>query len=84
MSMSRTKCKSIISNVLSPVERDRVIDIVQNTKFSIFIDETSDISNKKWMTFHVRYVHPETLDICSQLVKLIDIDAKDSSAEKLK
>lgn len=83
MSMSRTKCKSIILNVLSPVERDRVVDIVQNTKFSIFIDETSDISNQKWMTFHVRYVHPETLDICSQLVKLIGIDAKDSSAEKL-
>jgi len=35
------------------------------------------------MTFLVRYVDPETLDIRSQLVKLIDIDAKDCSAEKL-
>jgi len=83
MNMSRTKCQKIISNVLCPVETNRVVDIIQNTKFTIFIDETSDISNQKWMTFFVRYVHPETLDICSQLVKLIDIDAKDSSAEKL-
>lgn len=83
MSMSRTKLNKIISNVLCPIETDRVVSIIQNTKFSIYIDETSDISNQKWMTFHVRYVDPKTLDIRSQLVKLIDIDAKDSSADKL-
>lgn len=53
--MSRTKC-NIIKNVLCPVETDRVVNTIQNTKFSIFIDETSDISNKKWMTFLVRYI----------------------------
>ncbi|EFN72089.1 hypothetical protein EAG_03057, partial [Camponotus floridanus] len=56
MSMGRTKCKSIITNVLCPVETDRVVNKIQNTKFSIFIDETSDITNDKWMTFPVRYV----------------------------
>ena len=35
------------------------------------------------MTFLIQYVDRETLDIRSQLVKLIDIDAKDCSAEKL-
>lgn len=83
MSMSRTKCTKIISNVLCPVETDRVVQNIQNTKFSIFIDETSDITNDKWMTFHVRYVDSETLEVHSQLVKLIDIDAADCSAEKL-
>ncbi|KAM0727925.1 Zinc finger protein 862 [Formica fusca] len=83
MSMGRTKCKSIISNVLCPVETARVVNSIQNTKFTIFIDETSDISNEKWMTFLVRYVDPETLDIRTQLVKLINIDARNSSAEKL-
>lgn len=83
MSMSRTKCRNIITNVLCPVETDRVVNKLQNTKFTIFIDETSDVTNNKWMTFLVRYIDPETLDIRSQLVKLIDIDAKDSSAEKL-
>ena len=83
MSMSRTKCNKIISNVLGPVETDRVVDILQNEKFSIFIDETSDITNQKWMTFHCRYVDPKTQDIRSQLVKLINIDAKNSNAENL-
>ncbi|KYN20692.1 hypothetical protein ALC57_06951 [Trachymyrmex cornetzi] len=45
MSMGRTKCKNIITNVLCPVETERVVDKIQNTKFSIFIDETSDICN---------------------------------------
>jgi len=83
MTMGRTKCKNIISNVLCPVETERIINNIQNTKFSIFIDETSDITNEKWMTFLVRYVDPETLDFRSQLVKLIEIDAKDCSVEKL-
>ncbi|KAL0104015.1 hypothetical protein PUN28_016999 [Cardiocondyla obscurior] len=62
MTMNRKKCKGIISNVLCPIETNRVVDILQNNKFSIFVDETSDISNQKWMTFLVRYVDPETLD----------------------
>jgi len=44
--------------------------MVQNSKFSIFIDETSDITNDKWMTFFVQYVNSETLDVQLQLVKL--------------
>ena len=60
MSMGRTKCTQIITNVLGPVETDRVVNNIQNTKFSIFIDETSDITNDKWMTFLVRYVDQET------------------------
>jgi len=83
MSMGRSKCTNIISNVLCPVETYRVVNIIQNTRFSIFIDETSDISNKKWMTFLVRYVDPKTLNVHSQLLKLINIDATKSSAEKL-
>jgi len=35
MTMSRIKCKKIISNVLCPIETDRVVDIIQNTKFII-------------------------------------------------
>jgi len=35
------------------------------------------------MTFLVRYVAHKSLDIRSQLLKLIDLDARDCSAEKL-
>jgi len=61
MSMGRKKCTNIISNVLCPINADSVIKTIQNSKFSVFIDETSDISDEKWMTFLVRYVNSETL-----------------------
>jgi len=73
----------LILCTISNREKKRIANNIQNTKFSIFIDETSDITNDKWMTSLVRYVDAETLDIRTQLVKLIDIDAKDSNAEKL-
>ncbi|EZA58879.1 General transcription factor II-I repeat domain-containing protein, partial [Ooceraea biroi] len=83
MNMGRTKCSNIISNVLCPVEIERVVNKLQRTKFSIFIDEASDICNEKWMILFVRYVDPETLDIRSQLLKLINIDTGDSNADNL-
>lgn len=82
MSMSRTKCTNIISNVLYPVKSENVKKL-QKTKFSIVVDKTSNICNKNWMTFFVQYVDPETLNIRSQLVKLINSNARDSSAQKL-
>ncbi|KAK0177224.1 hypothetical protein PV328_001300 [Microctonus aethiopoides] len=83
MSMGRTKCKNIITNVLYSVKRERVSDLMRNTKFPIYIDETCDITNEKWLTFFIRYINFETLNVNSQLVKLINIDAKNSSTEKL-
>jgi len=47
MTMSRSKCQNVITNVLYPIERERIVSNIQNTKFSIFIDETSDITNDK-------------------------------------
>jgi hypothetical protein len=35
------------------------------------------------MTFLVRYIHLETLKVCLKLAKLIDIDIKEATAEKL-
>ena len=35
------------------------------------------------MTFLVRYADSKTNDVKTELVKMIEVDAKDSSAEKL-
>jgi len=83
MTMSRKKAPKIINKVLYVREQERLVEILQNNKFSIFIDETSDIINDKWMTFLVRYVDPQTLDVRTELFELIHLDASDCSAEKL-
>ncbi|EFN86395.1 hypothetical protein EAI_08016, partial [Harpegnathos saltator] len=55
MTMHRKKVPKII-NVLYAREQERLVEKLQNNKFSIFIVEPSDITNDKWMTFLVRYV----------------------------
>ncbi|XP_043252408.1 uncharacterized protein LOC122397348 [Colletes gigas] len=83
MKLSRTKCTNIITRVLYPHETDRISSVLRNNKFSIFIDETSDSTNEKWMTLLARYVDPRTLDVRSELLKLINLDARDCSSEKI-
>lgn len=83
MSMGRTKCTNVMSNVLCPVETNRIVKHLQNTKFSISVDETSDTTNEKWLTFHVRYVDTAILKVQAQLLKIININAADCSAKKL-
>jgi len=63
MTMNRNKAPKVINKVLYAREQERLVEILQNNKFSIFIDETSDINNEKWMTFLVRYVEPQILDV---------------------
>ncbi|KYN29560.1 hypothetical protein ALC57_00985, partial [Trachymyrmex cornetzi] len=35
-------------------QQERLVEKLQNNKFSIFVGETSDLTNDKWMTFLVR------------------------------
>jgi len=36
MSKGRTKCKNIITNVLCPIETERVVDKIQNKIYNIY------------------------------------------------
>ncbi|KYN28022.1 hypothetical protein ALC57_02571, partial [Trachymyrmex cornetzi] len=54
MRINRNKTPKVIKNVLCVREQERLVEKLQNNKFSIFVDETSDLTNDKWMTFLVR------------------------------
>ncbi|KAL6438804.1 hypothetical protein ACFW04_003709 [Cataglyphis niger] len=71
MSLGRTKLTHIINNV-----------VCQN-KFSIYKDETSDITNDKWLSLMVRYVEPRTLYVRCELLQMIHLDAMDCCAYKI-
>ena len=61
MRMPRTKIDNIMKNVLSPYEKERHVKILQNSKFSLHVDElTEPAHKKKWMTFQNRYLDEET------------------------
>ena len=62
MKMGRNKCRYIIENVLCKVETDRIANCLHNNKFSIFVDESSDINHRKWMIFLVKHVDSGNYD----------------------
>ncbi|XP_044586056.1 zinc finger MYM-type protein 6-like [Cotesia glomerata] len=83
MTVGKTKATGIITNVVSVRESERIVENVQKTKFSIQVDETTDITNDKWMTLMVRYVDPNTLTVNNELLKLLHLDGTDGSAKRL-
>jgi len=58
------------------------VEKLHNNKFSI-VDETSDLTNDKWMMFLVRYIDSQTLNVRTELLELIHLNASDYNIEKL-
>lgn len=55
----------------------KLVQYLQTCKFSILIDESTDISNIKMMCILVQYVSPVDKKVTTQLLDLISMDAKD-------
>ena len=75
----RTKATKLVTNVIGMQGRDNMIGILQNTKFSIIIDESTDIATTKNLAIMVRFyrdkkVHDRFLDI---------IEIADGSAQNI-
>ena len=83
LSLGRHKCKNIITKVIAKRETQKTIKELQKRKFSILIDESTDITDEKNMCVLARYVSPTTNKITTQLLDLVYLDATDYSANKL-
>ncbi len=55
MKHHRTKCSNILTNVVHPCLHDSVIKDIQQTSFSLIIDESTDVSVTKHWCLCVRY-----------------------------
>jgi len=83
LSAARSKCTNIIKNVIAKRETEKLVSILQNHKFSILIDESTDISDTKVMCVLARYVSPLDKKVKTQLLELIALDATNCSAIKI-
>lgn len=83
LSLARDKCKNIVTEVIAKREIEEIVKNLQTCKFSILIDESTDISETKILCVLVRYVCPNSNKIATQLLQLLAIDATDSSASKI-
>ena len=82
MTAGATKASAIVRNALAPHKESRIVEILQKTKFSVHVNETTDPNGSvKWMTFLVKYVDPKTLDTAEGLPKLIELDSTKLNAE---
>ena len=55
LQLHRTKCSSLILNVIGPALSSQIIAEIGNEPFSIIVDESTDIGDDKYIAYCVRY-----------------------------
>lgn len=83
LSLNRTKCQSIVKDIIAKREKEELVKILQTCKFSILIDESTDITDTKLLCVLVQYLSPTDRKIKTKLFELISLDATDCTANKL-
>ena len=53
--MHRTKCRGVIVNVISQFLFKKLIEDIGSSYFSLIIDESTDVSQKKMLGLCIRY-----------------------------
>lgn len=83
LTLGHMKCTNIVKNVISQHETNCLVEALKIVKFSVLVDETTDIAMKKLLCVLVRYVCPIKKTIQVNLLKLIEVNAADTKAETL-
>lgn len=83
ISLGRTKTTKILNNVLCPVETNNLIFLLKNTLFSILVDESTDVGMDKYLCILVRYVCPKSGKLNSDLLKMLKLDATNTTADNI-
>lgn len=79
LKMKRTKLQAVINNVLGVTEKQELCADLKNQKFSVMIDESTDIGSVKTMCVVVRYYCPVKNQIISRFWDLIQIHGEDKA-----
>jgi hypothetical protein len=74
-----TKTRNIIKHVLADHYQDELKQTLRNSKFSIIIDESTDISAKKQLALVVRFFSETENKVKSQFAKLIEVTNSDAT-----
>jgi len=80
--MHRTKCTSIVTNVLGKRETASLSSELKNNKFSLLIDEGTEIAQTKLIACVVKYFSEVQSDV-TQLLEVISHAVRDCSSESV-
>lgn len=78
LKLHRTKCTEIMKNVLASYFRQELLDDIGNQKFSILLDESTDVSVSKHLGLVIRYYSNTQEKIVSSFLELIPIETADA------
>lgn len=73
LKMHRKKCTQILTNVVSPAMKEELIADVQGKRFSLIVDESTDVSAAKELCVIVRYFSQVEKKILTAFVDLIPV-----------
>lgn len=75
ISVHRTKCSAIIKNVLCPSMKEALINDLKEEKYSLVIDESTDVGSEKQLCVMVRYYSKSGEKIVTTFLGLISLEA---------
>ena len=61
--LHRTKCIALIKNVISPELKSDLIQDLQNKKYTLIIDESTDVLTQKYLCILVRYLSDKKMKL---------------------
>lgn len=73
--MKRTKCAAIIKNVLYPHFKEDIKADIGSSKYSIIVDESTDIAVKNYLAVSIIYHSVQRSDIVTTFVSLCVLNA---------
>ena len=76
--LKRSKCTALIKNVLAPFFREDLKKDIQDTPFSLLVDEATDISTTKYLGFAIRYFSESMQKIKSTYLGLSELKGADA------
>lgn len=79
-SCKRTKTRSIAKHVIAKTFRDELEELLRHTKFSLIIDESTDIASKKQLAIVVRFYCNRELRVRSRFFKLVEVMHSDADS----
>ncbi|XP_054740561.1 uncharacterized protein LOC129246064 isoform X1 [Anastrepha obliqua] len=72
--LARSKCSALIRNVLCPYFKNRLLSDIGSNPYSLIIDESTDISVKKYLGIVIRYYSATSKSIVNTFLTLSVIE----------
>ena len=75
MKMQRTKCAKILTKVVAPALKETAKDKLKGKKYSVLVDESTDVSSEKNMAVVLRYFDETLNEIATTFAGLVPVSS---------